>query len=270
MRKRILSTLLLLVILVVSYLGILHNNKNSNKGDIEFVEKEVQLVEDTIDEETNEEQQITYITGWTRNTVNIHKEPNIDSEVIGTLSFNQPIEYYTYDSAWGIINYTAEQLGYITLTSISDSVIGHTDHSISVYKDFKSYMKYTAITSKSSPQYKLQQNFAYTGNFGIRQVNGRYCIALGTAFTTSIGQYVDLILENGTVIPCILADVKANQHTNGNNTITSHNGCATEFIVDKNQLHSTARKMGSISYCCDEWKSKVVTIRVYDINVFNM
>lgn len=126
----------------------------------------------------------------------------------------------------------------------------------------KSYMPYKAITSVSSPQYKLQQQ-AYTGNHGIRMVNGRYCVALGSFYTNKIGQNFDLVLENGTVIPCVLADQKADKDTNGSNQVTSHNGCMSEFIVDSNSLDRTAKKMGDISYCEECWKSPVKQIILY-------
>ena len=49
---------------------------------------------------------------------------------------------------------------------------------------FKCYTRYTAITRKSSLQYKIQKEYAYTGDFGIRMVDGRFCIAVGTAVTS--------------------------------------------------------------------------------------
>lgn len=132
---------------------------------------------------------------------------------------------------------------------------------------FKSYMHYEAITNTNSKQYKLQKEYAYTGNYGIRMVNGRYCIALGSHFTTKIGQYVDLILENGTVIPCVLADGKADKHTDEQNIVTIHNGCVAEFVVSSS-LEPKAKKRGDVSYCDEAWESPVAEVVVYDKNVF--
>ena len=126
----------------------------------------------------------------------------------------------------------------------------------------KSYMPYKAITSVNSPQYKLQTQ-AYTGTHGIRQVDGRYCVALGSFYTSKIGQKFDLVLENGTVIPCILADQKADKDTDGNNQVTSHNGCMSEFVVDSQALDRNAKRMGDISYCEQTWKSPVKQIILY-------
>ena len=144
------------------------------------------------------------------------------------------------------------------------------EYTIPSNSGFKSYMSYLAITSKSSPQYKLQNQFAYTGQYGIRQVDGRFCVAIGTFSNATVGTYVDLVLENGIVIPCIVGDFKANVHTDSSNIITVHNGCVSEFLVDTSSLHTTAKKMGNISYCESGWNSPVKSIRVYDKNVFNI
>ena len=100
-------------------------------------------------------------------------------------------------------------------------------------------------------------------------VNGRYCIAVGSHFTTEIGQYIDLILANGTVIPCVLGDQKSDRHTDDANIVTLANGCASEFIVDVDSLDYMAKICGNISYCKDEWQPPVVQVKVYDKNVFD-
>lgn len=128
---------------------------------------------------------------------------------------------------------------------------------------FKSFMSYKAITSKSSQQYRLQKS-AYTGEYGIRMINGRFCIALGTGFNISVGTYVDLILENNTVIPCIVGDIKDPKHTKSDNITTITNGCVSEFIVDIKKLDPLAKRMGDISYCNNMWKSSVSKIRIYN------
>lgn len=141
-------------------------------------------------------------------------------------------------------------------------------------KGFKSYMSYKAITHKSSKQYKIQNKYAYTGTYGIRQVNDRYCVAVGTYFQMEVGTYFDLVLENGTVIQCILSDVKDNKHTLSDNITTASNGCVSEFITDIRCLPYDVRNnkgtgTGDISDCCEEWDSPVKEIRVYDKNILN-
>lgn len=143
-----------------------------------------------------------------------------------------------------------------------------TEYQVPSNRGFKSYMSYRAITSKCSLQYKLQ-SIAYTGEFGIRQIDGRFCVAIGTFSNATVGTYIDLILENETIIPCVVGDFKADIHTDSTNKITSHNGCVSEFLIDKTALYSTVKKTGDISYCKEEWKSPVKIIKVYEKNVFD-
>ena len=130
---------------------------------------------------------------------------------------------------------------------------------------FKSYMSYTAITKKSSPQYILQQG-CITDPLGLRKINDRYVIAVGTAVGGHIGTYVDLILENGVVIPCVIGDYKAAIHTDATNLVGG-NGCASEFLIEKGSLFTPAKQAGDISVCYPEWSSRVVIIRRYDSGV---
>lgn len=127
----------------------------------------------------------------------------------------------------------------------------------------KSYMSYKAITSKTSPQYKLQQ-IAYTGTHGIRQVNGRYCIALGSAYTRTIGTHVDIILENGEIIPCILADQKQDIHTDPTNRVC-FDGSLVEFVVDTDYIINRVIRSGDVSVVCEEWHPMVKEVIVYEI-----
>lgn len=133
---------------------------------------------------------------------------------------------------------------------------------------FKSFMDYRAITNTDSKQYKLQQCYSKTGEYGIRMADSRYIVAIGTYFTPDIGQYFDIILENGTVIPCILGDQKADADTDSDNIITKHNGCMSEFIVDSDALNKDVKFHGDMSYCLKDWDSPIKTIKVYNRNIF--
>lgn len=133
---------------------------------------------------------------------------------------------------------------------------------------FKSFMDYRTITNTDSKQYKLQQYYAETGEHGIRMADSRYIVAIGTYFTSDVGQYFDIILENDTVIPCILGDQKANVDTDSDNIITKHNGCMSEFIVDSDALNEDVKFYGDMSYCLKDWDSPIKTIKVYNRNIF--
>ena len=144
----------------------------------------------------------------------------------------------------------------------TESIPDYSDCNVPSNNTIKSYMDYRCITAKNSRQYKLQHSLAYTGDYGLRMVGERYCIAVGSYYTTTIGQYIDVELENGNVIYGILADCKADKHTDPTNRINP-NGSVVEFVVDTKALDKTAKIMGDISYV-NGWDSKVVNIKVYD------
>lgn len=146
--------------------------------------------------------------------------------------------------------------------------IGYVDYDVPESTGFKSFMDYRTITDETSMQYVLQNDYSYTGDYGIMMVGDRYCVALGSYFTSDIGQYVDLILENGTVIPCILADQKADIHTDENNIITVASNCMSEFVVNTDYLDNIVKTYGDISRVDEMWDSPVKEVRVYDRNIF--
>lgn len=103
------------------------------------------------------------------------------------------------------------------------------------------YMSYTSVTSETSNQYKLlNSDSCYTDTkTGIRMVDGRYCIALGSYYTHNVGQKVDLVFKDGTVVNCIIGDCKADIHTDSTNSFHTQDGSVAEFIVDYNYFDST-------------------------------
>ena len=221
------------------------------------------------DRDTNEEHfndnliDQTEYHGWITARVNIRKEPNTDSEILGVLEFNETITYQYYNNKWAIINYNNDY-AYVCLDFISKDKLEFEEFYLPENSGFKSYMSYEAITNKHSKQYVLQKYYAYTGNYGIRMIHNRYCIALGTYFNAPIGTYVDLVLENGITISCVVSEVKANQDTNEDNIVTSHNGCVSEFLVDVNIMSDDIKSVGDISSCDENWNSPVTRVKVYN------
>ena len=238
-----------------------NNNISGKTKHIEEIVKESPVVEE---EKIQQE-------GWTTTTLNVREQPNTDSSILDTLPFNTYIKYYEYNDEWAEIAFDDGQ-AYISREYISDEECEFVMYDIPKYEGFKSWMSYKAITNKSSKQYKLQQ-IASTGYAGIRTVNNRYCVAIGTAFDASIGTYIDLILEDGFVIPCIVADIKSPKHTDANNvfTITGKTKktiCCTEFVIDLEKLNLDAMESGNISDCNELWTECVRAIVVYDKNVW--
>ena len=113
-------------------------------------------------------------------------------------------------------------------------------------RDFKSYMPYTAITNKSSTQYKLQQQ-ASTDVDGIRCLNSKPMVAIGTGWGLKVGDTALITCENGNSFEVVIGDIKANIHTDSDNKITMSNGCRCEFIVDMNSLNKTVKSRGNVA-----------------------
>ena len=136
------------------------------------------------------------------------------------------------------------------------------EYSVPEYSGFKSYMSYKKF-GKQTPQYKLQQ-CAVTDLDGFRRVDDYYMIAVGSYFNASVGQRIDLKLENGEVIKCIVGDAKANEDTDKAN-IFSKNNCLSEFLVDIKTLDKTVKSTGDVScFSEEEWNSPVVEVVVYE------
>ena len=113
-------------------------------------------------------------------------------------------------------------------------------------KDFKSYMPYTAITNKSSKQWKLQQ-LAYTDANGLRCINSRPMVAVGTGWGLSVGNIALITCDNGNKFEVVIGDIKANIHTLADNKTTLSNNCRCEFIVDSKKLNSKVRSSGNVA-----------------------
>ena len=128
----------------------------------------------------------------------------------------------------------------------NENLIEHID---GMDTSIKTWMDYRAITDKSSPQWRLQQD-AYTDENGLRKVGDYYCVAFGTGISNGIGSKFKVTFDNGNEILVIVADHKADRHTDKTNTYMNINDKANvmEFIVDSNKLNNTAKVMGNVNY----------------------
>ena len=115
---------------------------------------------------------------------------------------------------------------------------------------FKSYMDWGCITNTGSDQYKLQQK-CVTDDNGLRRFGDDYVIALGSYYSTHIGDKFLITLSNGESFTAVVGDLKADRHTDSMHRYTPMSDGGkniVEFIVDTDELDSKARRMGDISY----------------------
>ena len=138
-----------------------------------------------------------------------------------------------------------------------------TEKDVPSNNNFKSYMDADTITSRNTDQYKLKAKYVIDEQTGIWTVDERYCIAVGSYYTQSIGTYIDVVMENGSTLHCILGECKRNRDTDHTNR-QNHNGSVVEFIVNTSSMPSMVRKMGNCSYACEEMKGEIKSIIIYD------
>lgn len=113
-------------------------------------------------------------------------------------------------------------------------------------------MDYRAVTDKSSAQYKLMHSNKITvcSDGLLRDKDGFIAIALGSYYSTKIGERFIITFENGNKIKVITCDAKADKDTiNGANHKTD--GSMIEMIIDVNKAkkyYPMGIKMGDFNH----------------------
>lgn len=218
------------------------------------------------EEELNRWQDVKEIK-YSNTILNIRKDPCTDAEIIGQYGFNDPISVTgkkkNKEYKWIRVSFHGET-GYVHKDYVMKDQYPFRRGSVPYENSFKSFMDYRYITDESSRQLFLQQNYAYTGNYGIRMIDNRYCAAIGSYYGCQIGQWFDIVLYNGHIIPCIMADQKADAHTDYSNRQTLHDGSIVEFVVDTPALYSDIRKSGNVG-SVPNWDGEIECFRIYDI-----
>lgn len=129
---------------------------------------------------------------------------------------------------------------------------------------WKTFMDSDTIKTKSTNQWRLKQMYV-TSDYGIRTFNGRYAIAIGTAFNVPAGTYVDVKLSTGKVLPCIVGDIKRDCDTGADNMQVPVNGNVVEFIVDTETLAKSAKIRGNLNVL-PELEGDIVSITTCSFN----
>lgn len=120
-------------------------------------------------------------------------------------------------------------------------------------------MPHWKITDKTSDQYALQQECITVKSTGIRMYDagetGYYCVALGGAYGTDIGDTWHVTLKNGSEFDIILADYKhpidhPDPKDFGDRCVNYDGETCTnviEFIYDKEHIPTKVMNMGTFS-----------------------
>lgn len=126
---------------------------------------------------------------------------------------------------------------------------------------FKAYMDYRCITDTNSIQYQLQTE-AYTDERGFRRIGDDYCVALGTGITNGCCERFLITLDSGYSFSAIVADVKADIHTDSTNSyapLGDNAGNVVEFIIDSDNADGYMLSSGSAG-CFEDLSGNIISI----------
>lgn len=138
---------------------------------------------------------------------------------------------------------------------------------------WKPWAWYTAITATESPQWRLQQ-LATTDENGLRVVTdpagvARYCIAMEPAWaggtSKDIGRCVDLVMQSGEILHCVLADTKKVENSKDRAGVYGKHGELAEFLVDGTKLNPAAKRSGTVSSIGGAFAEEATEVRVLDM-----
>lgn len=114
------------------------------------------------------------------------------------------------------------------------------------HREFKSYMSWTALHPEST-QGKFSAQAVADPETAIMTYNGRYLVALGSAYADHVGQEIDIVMESGQIIHAVVGDFKAAEHTDEYGSTQRWDGSVVEFVVSSNSEAAEVTK-GTGSY----------------------
>ncbi len=123
------------------------------------------------------------------------------------------------------------------------------------------YMGWQCITAVDSKQYKLREAAGMIfDEEGFAKIGDRYVVAVTTTFG-NVGDYIDVYQEDGTVIKCIIGDIKSQKDADCTKWGHDNGQCVLEFVVDKSswygdRMHSNP----GTSSCHPEWNQNITKI----------
>ena len=126
-----------------------------------------------------------------------------------------------------------------------------------IIENYTNYDYFYGKWTRGSAQRNLSEVWnaaGRTNDKGIATLNGRYLVAVAPVFGT-VGDNIDVELENGTVIPCTIADAKGNDRFNRGSSDVAYWGHTYNNKADIIEWES----MGNQSVIqADEWAGQKV------------
>lgn len=136
----------------------------------------------------------------------------------------------------------------------------------------KSWESYDSITKSRGWAYDVvHSESTVTDEAGLCTIDGKYLIAVGSGVCPTVGTYLDMTLQNDTVIHCIVGDILPDNILDPINKIFTTNdvsySCGQFIVMNRvGILDPEISRTGDCSYRDSRWKSLVKTITVYNTN----
>ena len=133
------------------------------------------------------------------------------------------------------------------------------------------FMDWQRITDVTSDQYALREEFGM--NFdeeGFAKIKDRYVVATTSKFG-EVGTCLDVVMENGEIVQCVIGDVKnQKKDTDCNEWGHLQGQCVVEFVVDRSSWYTPDGEKGDhvnpgTNDCHPEWNT-VKYINKLDMN----
>lgn len=149
----------------------------------------------------------------------------------------------------------------------------HNDESIikrevslpSIPTNIKSFTDYRVYNIEETPHYRLQ-NQCYTDQMGLRRLGEDYCVAVGSYYSSDIGDRFEVTLDTGFTFTAIVSDTKADYDTDEKHMYTpcvnyngENSGNLLEFIVDIESISKEMYAYGSVDYH-SQFKGNIVSM----------
>lgn len=193
---------------------------------------------------------------YVKSDVEVRKKPILKAKKIGKIYALDSVKTTGTENGWTKIQYKGKTR-YVKRKYLTKKKPRYVTKS-APRNSFKSYESYRPLRYS---QGRLQRR-AYTDKNGLRKVGNRYCIAMGSYYTTRIGCKIDLLMSDGEVVKCILADQKSDRHTDSLHQKHRSDGSLVEFVVDKHKLTRKVKRYGDVSKL-SQFKRSVHKVRVY-------
>lgn len=123
--------------------------------------------------------------------------------------------------------------------------------------DVKHYTDYRCYNIVGTAQYNLQQQ-ATTDELGFRRYGDDYIVAMGSYYSTEVGDRFYIHQTNNISYTVVTGDMKADIHTDPTNRYLpcinyDNEECANilEFIIDERVMDNRCLSYGSVSYYDD-------------------